>query len=97
LYHFQHYLQETAAGRKSDKSHHEDDKEEKEKETKEAGKTELETKISISRHKKRCTFFLCEHHTVLSLAELDLLQCYVHQTFALKFIGTHSALRHITV
>jgi len=97
LYHFQHYLQETAAGRKSDKSHHEDDKEEKEKETQEAGKTELENKISISRRKKRCTFFLCEHHTVLSLAELDLWQCYVHQTFALKFIRTRSALRHITV
>jgi len=97
LYHFQHYLQETAAGRTSDKSHHEDDKEEKEKEAKEAGKTELETKISISRRKDRCTFFLCEHHSVLSLAELDLLQCYIHQTFALKFIGTHSALRHITV
>lgn len=86
LYHFQHYLQETAAGRKSDKSHHEDDKEEKEKETKEAGKTELETQISISRCRKRCTIFFCEHHTTMSLAELDLLQWYVHQTFALKFI-----------
>jgi len=96
LYHLQDYLQETAAGRKSDKRHHEDDKE-KEKETKEAGKTELETQISISRCRKRGTFFLCEHHTVMSLAELDLLQCYVHQTFALKFIRTRSALRHITV
>jgi hypothetical protein len=94
---FHHYLQETAAGRKSYKSHHEDDKEEKEKETKEAGKTELETQISISRSRKRCTIFLCEHHTVMSLVELDLLQCFIYQTFALKFIGTHSALRHITV
>jgi hypothetical protein len=72
LYHFHHYLQETTAGRKSDKIHHEDDKEEKEKETKEAGKTELEIPISISICKKRCTFFLCEHHTVVSLAGLDL-------------------------
>jgi hypothetical protein len=40
LHNIHHYLQDTAAGRKSDKSHHEDDKEkEKEKETKEGGKT----------------------------------------------------------
>jgi len=80
LYHFQHYLQETAAGRKSDKSHHEDDKEEKEKETKEAGKTEVETQISITRCRKKDARFFCERHTVTSLTELELL----HQTFDIR-------------
>lgn len=47
LYNCHHYLQETATERNSERIHHEDVKEEKEKETKEGGKRETEAYISI--------------------------------------------------